>query len=146
MTAAVLGGAYLLAGLLGVSNLVVPDWTGTWFGLSDIMTSLILVLVGAIMLTSFGQSREGREEDADSFLLVGSLMGLFICGVSLLGLLSHSLDFYVIHNEDLAGWSALQDLSPSIALGLPSALVLRWKWRELKAPNGGSARREASDH
>jgi hypothetical protein len=143
--ALLLGAGYLLAGLLGISNLMVPDWIGTWFGLSDIMTSLVMVLVGAILLTAFVHSREDREEDADSFLLVGAMMGLFICGVSLLGLLSHALDFYVIHNEDLVGWSVLQDLSPSIVLGLPSALVLRSKLREILRPNAPTVGRDAVD-
>ena len=106
------------------------------------MTSLGMVLVGAMLLTALVHSREDREEDADSFLLVGAMMGLFICGVSLLGLLSHALDFYLIHKEDLVGWSVLQDLSPSIVLGLPSALVLRSKLREILRPNAPTVGRD----
>jgi hypothetical protein len=141
-----LGGAYMITGVFGVTNLFLPDWSGPWFGMSDIMTSLVQVLVGAIMLTGFVHFRKGLEEEGDSFLLVGTLMGLFIFGVSLIALISHSLDFFVLHSQDLAAWAPLQDLSSSILLGLPSALVLRAKWREIKGPTGGAIRSDPNDH
>ena len=120
MACAAAGSAFVIAGLLeALSAWYAVEWL-------DLMTAgnlklgLVLVLAGAVLLAGAREAVHDRE----GYLVVGSLLGLFAGAVALLTMGANCAE-HLLGNEDLAGWTAIDDLTLAIAMMVPSALLLR---------------------
>lgn len=121
------GAAYVALGLLGLISLVnSPPWLAALFARMDIMTALVSVLVGALLIRGARDMRAG--DGTGGFVLVGSALGVLLASVALMIMAANGAEL-LLGNEELAGWSAADDLTPGLWMGIPSLVLLWASWR-----------------
>lgn len=120
MLALVLGGAYLVTGIvqMGVSLGLLPQITG----MTDFLGGLLLVVVASVFLTGVRPIRGGKREGV-SFVVVGIMIAGLICAVQLVIIGTGTLG-WLLGYEDWSDWKVQQYFTPSIWLFVITLAVL----------------------
>jgi hypothetical protein len=134
----IIGSTYAALGLLEVLSPWVADDLLGYLTAGNIMMGLVLLLTGLVFLAGARESLNGG--DGEAYIIVGCMLGLFIGTVALLTMGANGAE-HLLGNEDLADWTALDDLTPAIAMIIPSALLLHHGLRTFReVPASGAAR------
>lgn len=100
---------------------------GVLFVPSDLVGSLILLLIGSIFLYGLIELRNGLDEGI-AYVYVGILISLLFAMVYVLVTAGNWMDMYLLNDPQISGWDVLYDLRPAIYLGiLPLCGYLLWK-------------------
>ncbi len=94
----------------------------------DILSGLILILLGTVFIYGFMELCQGIEEGI-AYVYVGTLLAMIFAGIYLLVTTGNILEAYLLKNEDFIGWTPLDDLRPEIYLGFVS-LIAYAKWKK----------------
>jgi hypothetical protein len=94
----------------------------------DILSGLILILLGTVFVYGFMELRTGIDEGI-AYVYVGILLALIFAGIYVLVTTGNILEAYLLKNEDFVGWTLLDDLRPEIYLGLISLFAYE-KWKK----------------
>ncbi|MFO7836722.1 MAG: hypothetical protein R6V83_08710 [Candidatus Thorarchaeota archaeon] len=113
------GGVYTAVGVLILLSTVgiVPFAVGS----GDILTGLMILVVGAVFLEGVKNLRDTVSEAAP-FLIVGILLSSIVAGLQVAILLSNALG-WIIGLEEWTEWNIASDLTPAIWL-FPVAIPL----------------------
>lgn len=140
LLAFLLGCSYIIAGAIQSSTGIVrllsgkPITSGLPYIVTealhiphDILSGLILILLGTVFIYGFMELREGIEEGI-AYVYVGILLALIFAGIYLLVTTGNILEAYLLKNEDFIGWTPIDDLRPEIYLGILSFIAYaKWK-------------------
>ncbi|OPY19496.1 MAG: hypothetical protein A4E24_01655 [Methanomethylovorans sp. PtaU1.Bin093] len=107
---------------------------GIFFAPSDLIGSLILVLIGSIFIYGLTELRTGLNEGI-AYIYVGILISLLFATVYVLVMAGNWMDSFLLNGPETNGWDLLYDLRPAIYLGiLPLCGYLIWR-KEFRAMN-----------
>jgi hypothetical protein len=107
---------------------------GILFAPSDLMGSLILVLIGSVFIYGLMEMRNGLDEGI-AYVYVGILISLLFAMVYVLVIAGNWMEMYLLNVPQISGWDILYDLRPAIYLGiLPLCGYLIWK-KEFRTMN-----------
>ncbi|WP_214044649.1 hypothetical protein [Methanomethylovorans sp.] len=97
------------------------------FAPSDLIGSLILLLIGSIFIYGMLDLRNGSNEGI-AYIYVGILISLLFAAVYVLVMTGNWMDSYLLNDPEIKGWDFVNDLRPAIYLGaLPLCGYLIWK-------------------
>lgn len=138
--AALTGFLYILAGsiqfILSIYSMFdgnsINSLESTAFGLlfapSDLMGSLVLVLIGSIFLYGLMELRGGLKEGI-AYVYVGILISLIFTTVHTLMMTGNWMESYLLNDPEMIGWGFSEDFRPAIYLGILS-LCGYFLWRK----------------
>ena len=107
---------------------------GLLFAPSDLIGSLILVLIGSIFLYGLIELRNGLNEGI-AYVYVGILISILFTVVYVLVIAGNWMELYLLNDTEICGWDILYDLRPAIYLGiLPLCGYLIWS-KEFRTMN-----------
>ncbi|AGB49019.1 hypothetical protein Metho_0770 [Methanomethylovorans hollandica DSM 15978] len=107
---------------------------GILFAPSDLMGSLILVLIGSVFIYGLMEMRNGLDEGI-AYVYVGILISLLFAMVYVLVIAGNWMEMYLLNVPQISYWDILYDLRPAIYLGiLPLCGYLIWK-KEFRTMN-----------
>lgn len=89
------------------------------FAPSDLMGSLVLVLIGSIFLYGLMELRSGLNEGI-AYVYVGMLISLLFATVYMLVMTGNWMESYLLNDPEITGWSFGNDFRPAIYLGILS--------------------------
>ncbi|WP_370572940.1 hypothetical protein [Methanomethylovorans sp.] len=92
---------------------------GFLFAPSDLMGSLVLVLIGSIFLYGLMEIRSGLKEGI-AYVYVGILISLIFTTVYMLVMTGNWMESYLLNDPEMTGWSFGDDFRPAIYLGILS--------------------------
>lgn len=128
---ALVGSLYVLVGsiqfVLGISSmlgvgsvhLLEDSALGLFFAPSDIIGSLVLLLIGSIFLYGLMELRNGLNEGI-AYVYVGIIISLLFATVYMLVMSGNWMESYLLNDPEMAGWSFRDDFRPGIYLGVLS--------------------------
>lgn len=104
------------------------------FAHSDLVGSLILVLIGSIFLYGLIELKNGLDEGI-AYLYVGILISLLFATVYVLVIAGNWMELYLLNDPQISSWNFIYDVRPAIYLGmLPLCGYLLWK-KEFRTMN-----------
>lgn len=89
------------------------------FAPSDLMGSLVLVLIGSIFLYGLMELRSGLSEGI-AYIYVGILISLLFATVYMLVMTGNWMESYLLNDPGITGWSLGDDFRPAMYLGILS--------------------------
>lgn len=95
---------------------------GTTLGVpptGDPFAGFVLLTISAVYFTGLKRAIEGDIRGV-SYLYVGALLGMALGGLALLIMGADAIEAYLLHSEDFAGWSPLDDVTSYLLLGVLS--------------------------
>jgi len=119
VTSAIFGILYFLYGVIE---------SASWFGreitlgvspTGDIFVGFVLLTVSAVYLTGLKRAVE-NDGRAVAYVYVGALLGMGLAVLALLVMGADAIEAYLLHSEDFAGWSPLDDMTSYLVLGILS--------------------------
>lgn len=125
---ALAGSLYILVGsiqfVLGISamldissvHLLEDSAFGLFFAPSDLIGSLVLMLIGSIFIYGLMELRNGLNEGI-AYVYVGIILSLLFAIVYILVMSGNWMESYLLSDPGMAGWSFSDDFRPAIYLG-----------------------------
>jgi len=95
---------------------------------ADLMSGFTLLVIGGIYVSGVKRLLDGEIKGL-SYPLVATILSLGVALLFLLILVANSIEYYVIGNEDYAGWTIIQDIRPELFLAPLSMPIIYLLWK-----------------
>jgi len=115
----VMGGIYLVFGILQVLGGIIPGFSGELSSLfipADIIQGFVLCLIGLVFLYGAAEMRAKRP-GAEAFLYVGMLLSITFCIITVIDLGAQGVNTVVFGGSS---WPLTQFIIPIVYMAIPS--------------------------
>ncbi|BAD84902.1 hypothetical membrane protein, conserved [Thermococcus kodakarensis KOD1] len=118
----IFGLLYLIGGIIEVLAYFGKEIKVIGVPTGDLFAAFALFTISAVYLTGLKRAVEGDLRSV-SYLYVGALLSIGLALIAVLVMGSDAIEAYLLHNEDFAGWSPLDDVTTYLVLGVLSVIA-----------------------
>lgn len=115
----IFGLLYLIYGILEIISWLGKDIILLVPPTGNLFAGFALLTISAVYFTGLKRVLENDSRSA-AYIYVGALLGMALGGLALLIMGADATEAYLLHSEDFAGWSPLDDVTSYLLLGVLS--------------------------
>jgi hypothetical protein len=113
---------YLIGGTIEVLAYFGKEVNVLGVPTGDLFAAFALFTIGAVYLTGLKRAAEGDLRSV-SYLYVGALLSIGLGALAVLVMGADAIEAYLLHNEDFAKWTPLDDVTTYLVLGVLSIIA-----------------------